>query len=883
VDAVAQLTQSLAGRYNVERKIGAGGMATVYLARDLRHERRVALKVLNSELGAVLGTERFLREIRVTANLQHPNLLPLFESGDADGLLYYVMPFVEGESLRARLDREKQLSVDEAVRIAVAVGNALDYAHELGVIHRDLKPENILLQHGQPIVADFGIALAISNAGGGRITQTGLSLGTPQYMSPEQASGDRVIDGRSDIYSLGATLYEMLAGEPPHVGNTVQAIIAKVLTDKPRALRLTRDTVPVRVELAVEKALSKLPADRFARAEQFVRALEGDGTGFEKTQAAATSHARTPWIRHPASIVTTVAALSAAALVWFVARRPPPAERTVRFTLAPPPGSRVWDTYGPLVAISPDGRRIVYVGEGQRGAQLWIRGIDDAAPRLLPGTDNPIGAIFTPDGRSIVYLRLTDMHYVRISADGGGVPVPLFTGSTGARITWMGSDSLVYSAGLGARDQHLFTTSMNGGTPKRFFTNDSTGASVVQADPYLAPDGETLFFTSAERLGGDLTIAVTTLATRKIEVTKIPARLVLGYRAGRLIYAQDDGTIMTVAFDLRARRAVGQPVATSEVAQADTYTIKAFLSERGDLTYSPAGSLRMVLSQGNGTSTRLTKEEREFAFPRLSPDGLRVAVAIGSGPRIDVWILNMRSGDLARLTTGGTVNERPEWSPDGRHVLFRSNRDGAIALWWQLADGSAPAERLTPVLPWSVQEGVLSPDGQTLLYRVDAMEQGSARDIYPMSMTDDRTPRPFLTTEFDELTPRFSPDGHWVAYVSNESARDEVYVRPFPGPGGRVLISGAGGQEPIWSHDGTRIFYRTVNTVMAASISWAGTPSVVRRDTVLVGPYRVNRVHPSYDVTRDGHLLMLESAQEAQPTIILNWAQSLDRTLRPAR
>ena len=233
MDALAQLKASLADRYDIEREIGAGGMATVYLARDLRHDRHVALKLLNPELGAVLGVERFLAEIKVTANLQHPNLLPLFDSGEADGLLFYVMPYVEGESLRARLEREKQLPVDEAVRIAVAVANALDYAHSHGVIHRDLKPENILLQAGQPVVADFGIALAVSNAGGKRITQTGLSLGTPQYMSPEQATGDRVIDGRSDIYSLGAVTYEMLTGEPPHTGSTAQAIIARLLTDKP--------------------------------------------------------------------------------------------------------------------------------------------------------------------------------------------------------------------------------------------------------------------------------------------------------------------------------------------------------------------------------------------------------------------------------------------------------------------------------------------------------------------------------------------------------------------------------------------------------------------------------------------------------------------------
>lgn len=273
MDPLPKLRSSLADRYEIDRLIGTGGMATVYLARDVRHHRQVAIKLLNPELGAVLGPERFLTEIRVTANLQHPNLLPLFDSGEIDGQLFYVMPYVEGESLRSRLDRERQLSIKEAVHIGSAIASALDYAHRHGVVHRDLKPENILLQEGQPLVADFGIALAVSNAGGARVTQTGLSLGTPHYMSPEQATGERQIDARSDIYSLGALVYEMLVGDPPHTGSTVQAIIARVLTDTPRDVRIARPSIPDHVAGAVHKALEKIPADRFESAREMCEAL----------------------------------------------------------------------------------------------------------------------------------------------------------------------------------------------------------------------------------------------------------------------------------------------------------------------------------------------------------------------------------------------------------------------------------------------------------------------------------------------------------------------------------------------------------------------------------------------------------------------------------
>ncbi len=272
-DADPRLVAALADRYRLERELGAGGMATVYLANDLRHGRSVALKVLRPELAAVIGAERFLAEIKTTAALQHPHILPLFDSGQADSFLFYVMPLIEGESLRDRLNREHQLSVEDAVRLAKEIGSALDYAHRHGVIHRDIKPENILLHDGAALVADFGIALAVSHAGGHRMTETGLSLGTPGYMSPEQATGERGLDARSDVYSLGCLLYEMLAGEPPHTGPTVQAVIAAVVTKDPERLGLRRRSVPGNVEAAVHKALAKLPADRFATAEAFVRAL----------------------------------------------------------------------------------------------------------------------------------------------------------------------------------------------------------------------------------------------------------------------------------------------------------------------------------------------------------------------------------------------------------------------------------------------------------------------------------------------------------------------------------------------------------------------------------------------------------------------------------
>src|SRR5262245_12976549 len=366
MDAIGTLNAGLAGRYTIEREIGAGGMAKVFLARDLRHGRQVALKVIRPELISVVGAERFLSEIRVTATLQHPNLLPLFDSGEVDGLLFYVMPFVEGETLRQRLEREKQLPVEEAVRMAVVICSALDYAHRHGIIHRDLKPENVLLHEGQPMIADFGIALAISNAAGARVTQTGISLGTPRYMSPEQAMGERSIDARTDIYSAGAITYEMLTGNAPHVAATGQAIIAKLLTEEVAPVSTARRSVPAYVEAAVHRALQKLPADRFTTAREFADAL---GSRVDVAPSDKRSHARSvrPWIATGLGLV----GVSLAAIAWTALNRPSAS------ALAPTPQYR-----GPLglpdsMALDPSGysRSFDFSNDGSQVAYIGAPGV----------------------------------------------------------------------------------------------------------------------------------------------------------------------------------------------------------------------------------------------------------------------------------------------------------------------------------------------------------------------------------------------------------------------------------------------------------------------------------------------------------------------------
>ncbi len=378
----SRISGALSGHYRLEDEIGAGGMATVYLAEDLRHDRRVAVKVLRPELAAVIGAERFLAEIKLTANLQHPHILPLFDSGEADSFLYYVMPYVEGESLRDRLNREKQLPIEEAVRLAAEVASALDYAHRHGVIHRDIKPENILLHDGRALVADFGIALAASKAGGARMTETGMSLGTPHYMSPEQAMGEREITARSDVYALGAVLYEMLTGDPPFTGSTAQAVVARVVTESPRPLLPQRHTIPPNVEAAVLRALEKLPADRFASAAQFADAL-ANPAATRPTASATAPHAAAPpagpraRLRDPVLWGLALVAAAALGIAGTALRRPPapPPMPPVRFLFTGPDSAPIVENFPWPAAISPDGGMLVYAVAERGEPRSCIHGV----------------------------------------------------------------------------------------------------------------------------------------------------------------------------------------------------------------------------------------------------------------------------------------------------------------------------------------------------------------------------------------------------------------------------------------------------------------------------------------------------------------------------
>ena len=453
-DAVARLNAALEGRYAIERELGEGGMATVYLADDIKHERKVALKVLKPELAAVVGAERFLAEIRTTANLQHPNILPLHDSGEADGFLFYVMPYVEGKSLREKLDREHQLPVDDAVRIASDVAEALQAAHEQGVIHRDIKPGNILISRGKPLIADFGIALAVSAGGADRLTETGLSVGTPHYMSPEQATGDQTVGPSTDTYALGCVLYEMLVGEPPYPGTTAQAVLGKIIAGKPISATEQRPSIPANVDAAVRKALEKVPADRFTSAQEFVRAL-GD-EHFRHGEAAARVAVAGVGLWNRLTIATTtLAAVFAVTLGWSLLRPEPP-QPLYRFGLGPA-ALQVSFQGGVNVAVSPDGSRVVFLGSsGDGGTQLWLQSLDQLSPIPIPGTLAGRSPRFSPDGESIAFTRSGSLLTVSLT---GASSLSVLSGSlSNSGLAW-GLDGMLYFV----KNGDIWRVSANGG------------------------------------------------------------------------------------------------------------------------------------------------------------------------------------------------------------------------------------------------------------------------------------------------------------------------------------------------------------------------------------------------------------------------------------
>ena len=886
-----RLTAALADRYRIERELGQGGMATVYLAQDLRHDRKVAIKVLRPELAAVIGAERFLSEIRTTANLQHPHILPLHDSGQADSFLFYVMPFVEGESLRDRLNREKQLPVADAVRIATEVAGALDYAHRHSIIHRDIKPENILLHDGRALVADFGIALAAARSDGGtRMTETGMSLGTPNYMSPEQAMGEREITAKSDVYALGCVLYEMLAGEPPFTGPTAQAIIARVMTEEPRSLRLQRKTIPPHVEAAVVTALAKLPADRFATAALFAEALSRPGVSTVVTAAARPGAGgggvTTPRDRVLALAPWAIALLALGGAAWgWLGRSTPQGTRWqyIGFGDGPVPTTAM-----PSLALSPDGASLVVKEGDVQNARLWIKRRGELHAVPIPGTERSSHPAFSPDGQWVSFIA--DRHLKKIRpGEGAAITLADSASAPFGGATWLDDGTLIY---VGPTLSDLSRVSAAGG-PSTKVLRDSALAGLGLSVPTPLPGSRGLLFTVCT--SGCVTMSVHLLDLRTGQHRLLLDDVVTAWYLpiGHLLYVRRDGAALAAPFDLDRMEITGAAVPVLE--RVLTSGGIAFMA------YSPAGTLVYVQGTPIGTEFELVRVNRAGAVApidtawhggfnsfALSPDGRRLAVGVGlASGTLGIWIKQLDRGPFTRLTFGGQ-DRRPAWSPDGQVAAFVRDSLNSSSVFARRADGSTP-DRLLARLDRQVQEVAWSPDGRWIVLRTDNGAAGVG-DLVGIRTSGDTTPVPLVASDFTELHPAAAPDGRWLAYTSNESGTNEVYVRPLSATmGGRWQVSNGGGTQPRWSPNGRELFYTDgAGRMVAAQIRAAPAFEVTElRPLFDASGFANDPFHQSYEVLPGGRgfvfLRLRQSAQTATTLPVVqveNWFADLRTRLR---
>ncbi len=877
---IDRLSAAVADRYSIERELGAGGMATVYLAHDIRHDRDVAIKVLHPDLGAALGADRFLTEIRTTARLQHPHILPLLDSGSADGLLYYVMPYVAGETLRARLERERQLPVGDAVLIAREVADALGSAHALGIIHRDIKPENILLQGGHALVADFGIALAVQTAGGQRMTQTGLSLGTPQYMSPEQAMGERVIDARSDLYALGAVTYEMLVGEAPFTGPSVQAIVARVMTEEPRSIVVQRRAVPSNVEAAVMRALEKLPADRFATAAQFGEALTTPGFVTGRAPSAIATRARRPG--RAVVLVSAVAVLATVAAIagWL---RPRPAAAVVRYSIMLDSIPTKYDARGEI-AISPDGSLIVH--DGPFGGKLFLHRRNALELTPIPATDGASVPGFSPDGTKLAFMVNLKLMVMPVA---GGQAVQYADSLGGVQTPRWAADGRIYGLrhGAGVANGAIWRMEAKAGAPlERVTTVDTAAGEDSHYFPELLPDQRFLIFT-IDYAATKLAIGLADLRSGKHSVL-IPGAVRARYLRGRMIYTTPDGTLWTVPFDATAHKVTGEATMVAQQLQAGIFGPVDFaVSDNGTLAYGvdDANEQRRLGWVGrDGTSVAIDSAWlAPFSGPRLSPDGRTVAVSLRDANTDGIWLRPLGEGQRTRLTLETEVASGPAWTPDGVSVSYLTGNKTSLGVWMKRADGSEAAERILQY-PRSISEVTWSPAGAWLVIRTTTATAG-AGDILGMRVPADSVPVPIMTTPNSEYSPSISPDGKWMAYTEIAAGKPEIVVVPFPVPGtARWQVSIAGGVTPLWSRRGGEIFYLdTRGRLVSAEVTTTPTFAVKRvtplfdaSNFAIIGPSRRN-----YDVAPDDqHFLMVRRAagsSGARMVVVENWFEEWGR------
>jgi serine/threonine-protein kinase len=866
------------GPYRLLRELGRGGLGIVYLAVDTRLGRQVALKLLPASRTAdPEARARFQREARAASALDHPNICTIYEIDESEaGDPYIAMAFVEGETLKEKIARGP-LALSEAIDFAAQTARGLAYAHDRGIVHRDIKPANLIVTpSGQVEIVDFGLA---KWQGASTLTREGVTPGTVCYMSPEQIQGKEV-DRRTDIWALGVVLYEMITGRPPFRGEHEQARTYAILNQDPEPLTALRADVPLALEPVLAKVLAKdaekryqhvdeLPVDLRSALEQRAGLIPG---------ATGSSRRLGRWSRLSLALAGAVAVVLSAALAFdrIVGSGEQP---VMHLSVTLPPEQELVSEGTRRLAISPDGTRLVYAARSGGRGQLYLRPLDRSDSRPIPGTENARDPFFSPDGRWVGFFANEELR--KVSLDGGApqkiCDAPAET-SRGA--SWGPDGTIVLPLG---QLSGLFRVSDAGGVPEPLTIPSDDSRRSAHFFPQILPDGQSVLFTVWS--GTEWRTAILDLGTGAWDEIAEGCAAARYISTGHLVCVEmagvrTTGSFLAAPFTLE-RRALADPF-VSLPRPSGLHAFDFATSATGTLVYATrssfAGRMGLVWVDREGRVTRFPADVDGSFAPAVSPDGSEVTVTrVVEAGRQELWLYDLTNHTLARLSAASTVSNLPRWSPDGERIVFNSLQSPP-GLYWMPRDQSDSARLLLPRREHILVPGSFSADGRLLAYT--ELNDRTLGDLWTLSL-DDGSLTPLVRTSANERGPEFSSNGHWLAFTSDVSGRDEVYVQAYPGPGAPIQISTGGGREPVWSPDGTELFYRQGDAMMAVSVETDGDVAAGPPVKLFEGRYATEYLGvPHYDVAPDGRFLMVEveaTSASVRLDIVLNWFDELDR------
>jgi eukaryotic-like serine/threonine-protein kinase len=877
------------GPYEIVSAIGAGGMGEVYKARDTRLDRTVAIKVLPQHLSANEEIrQRFEREAKTISSLSHPHICALHDVGHQDGTDYLVMEYLEGETLTDRLARNP-LPTEQVLRFGIEIADALDKAHRQGVVHRDLKPGNIMLTKSGVKLVDFGLAKLVASVpmasslsilptqAGANLTQEGTILGTFQYMAPEQLEGKEA-DARTDIFAFGAVLHEMATGQKAFSGKSQASLIAAILDSQPPPISTIQPMTPPALDRVVKTCLAKDPDDRWQTAHDVMLQLKWIAEGGSQARIPAPVAARRQSRERIAWGAAAVLAVTTVALAAILLTRPRPAVRPVRSSLLPAEKTTyhfIGEAAGPP-AVSPDGLQIAFTARDASGKSLlWVRTLDSSAPRSLPGTEDAMYPFWSPDSRFIGFFAGGKLKKIEAS---GGPALTLCDAPDGRGGTWNREGVILFEPHFREPISRVAST---GGKSTQVTKLDESRRETTHRFPFFLPDGNHfLYEAGSHAVGRESELHAIYLGSLDGKPRKllVNARSKPLYAGGHLLFVRQK-TLMAQPFDPKSGTLSGEAFPVVENVEEDPgyFTAVFSVSDNGVLAYQEAGGTedqyQLTWFDRSGKQLEAVGQRGNLWTPRLSHDNRRVVFVLGDPG--DIWVEDLSRHVSTRLTFEPSDESSPAWSPDDTRIFFRSLRSGSGDIYQKVASGTGADELLFSSSALKLPTSV-SPDGRYVLF--NTLNTKTKWDLELLSLPD-RKVTPFLQTEFDEVLGDFSPDGHWIAYASNESGRFEVYVQPFPGPGGKWQISTAGGVAPAWRRDGKELFYMAPDhKLMAVAVKIGATfeteaPHPLFETHIRNGPDR------HYDVSADGRRFLVNTplGEETSPpiTLVQNWTALL--------